>query len=336
MDSRPAIALHPFETGMVDLPNSGARGLMLNALPGMRRPEGFKAELALVQDLRPLFLPLQTTGHEISPEPEGSDYDLSIALCGRHRRQNELWVAQALERTRSGGLIVVAGGKTDGIASLKKRVGSLVELAGSESKYHGVVFWLTRPRDADDAIDALTPPPGLVDGRFVTGAGMFSADRVDPGSRLLAESLPADLKGAAADFGAGWGYLSAALAERHAMASIDLYEASHAALEAAKVNMNKVGPDVARRYFWHDLLAEPMVHRYDVIVMNPPFHQGRAAEPEIGIAMVKAALGALKKGGRLFMVANKGLPYENILKAEAASYGELAQDARFRVLMASK
>ena len=38
---------------------------------------------------------------------------------------------------------------------------------------------------------------------------MFSHGRIDPGSRLLAEALPADLSGKVADFCAGWGYLSA-------------------------------------------------------------------------------------------------------------------------------
>ena len=37
-------------------------------------------------------------------------------------------VAQALAATRPGGLVVVAGEKTVGIASLRKRVGAMVEI----------------------------------------------------------------------------------------------------------------------------------------------------------------------------------------------------------------
>lgn len=337
MDNRTAIALYPFERGLVKMPAAGARGLVLNASPDMRKPDGFTPELVLVQDLRPLFLPLERTGHEVAAQPEGEDYDLTIVLAGRHRRQNEGWIAEALARTRAGGLILVAGGKTDGIASLKKRVGALVKPAGSQSKFHGMVFWLQRPADAEAAIEALRPTEGLVEGRFVTGAGMFSAGEVDAGSRLLADSLPADISGAVADFGAGWGYLSVRLAELEGITSIDLYEASQTALEAARTNLQSVGgtgPD--RDYFWHDLLSEPVTQRYDAIVMNPPFHQGRAAEPDIGVAMIKVALAALKKGGRLFLVANRGLPYERELAAGAVRHGELASDNRFRVLWAVK
>jgi 16S rRNA (guanine1207-N2)-methyltransferase len=337
MDNRLAIALHPFERELLDMPAAGMRGLVFNAVPGMRRPAGFGAELSLVQDLKPLYLPLRSSGHDVGPAAEGEGYDLAIVLAGRHRRQNELWIAEALTRTRPGGRVVVGGGKTDGIASLKKRVATLLPVAGAQSKYHGMVFWLERPHDAEAAIAALSPPPGLVDGRFVTGAGMFSAEEVDPGSRLLADSLPEGLEGAAADFGAGWGYLSTRLAERDGIRSIDLYEASHAALEAAKTNMERLArPALACRYLWHDLLSEPVTGRYDVIVMNPPFHQGRAAEPDIGAKMIRTALGSLQRGGQLLMVANRGLPYEAVLREEASTFEDLARDDRYRVLRARK
>jgi 16S rRNA (guanine1207-N2)-methyltransferase len=337
MDNRLAIALHPFERGMVAMPGPGTRGLVLNAIPGMRRPDGFESSLSLVQDLRPLFLPLKNSGHDVSPTPEGEGYDLAIVLAGRHRRQNEDWIAEALKRARAGGIVLVAGGKTDGVASLKKRISALLPVAGSQSKFHGMVFWLERPADPQTAIDTLSSSSDGIEGGFETGAGMFSADGIDPGSRLLADKLPADLKGAIADFGAGWGYLSARVAEQEAVRSIDLYEASCAALEAAKINMRRVPREnLTCRFFWHDLLSEPVGERYDAIVMNPPFHQGRAAEPDIGAAMVRTALQSLKRGGRLFLVANRGLPYEWDLRAGSSAHGELVRDERYRVLWVAR
>ena len=44
-------------------------------------------------------------------------------------------------------------------------------------------------------------------------AGIFSADHIDPGSALLAEHLPKNLRGRVADLGAGWGFLSRAALE---------------------------------------------------------------------------------------------------------------------------
>ena len=327
--------LYPFEAGTLPLPTAGMRGIFFNAQPALRRPDGFNAELLLVQGFRPLFLPLERSGHDIAAEPRGDGYDLAFVIAGRHRRQNELWIAQALARIRPGGTVLVAGGKTDGIASLKKRVGELLPVAGAASKHHGVVFWLERPgqeAEADKAITALTPPQPLAAERFHTAPGSFSADDVDDGSRLLADSLPSDLSGNVADFCAGWGYLSARLADLPGVASIDLYEADFASLEAARRNLAGARPSVG--FYWHDLVAEPVAARYDAIVMNPPFHQGRAAEPDLGMRMAGAARAALKPGGRLFLVANRSLPYERALAEGFRAHGEVVRDAKFKVLWA--
>ena len=44
---------HPFESGVVPLPEKGAGLLYLGAEPGFRLPEGFDAILCLVQGFRP-------------------------------------------------------------------------------------------------------------------------------------------------------------------------------------------------------------------------------------------------------------------------------------------
>lgn len=329
---------HPFQAGMLAPPQAPERVLFLGARTGFHLPPDWSAPVHAVQGFRPDFLALRQAGVNVTPQAESSGHAAALVLAGRHRAENEARIAEALRRTRVGGLIVVAGGKTDGIASLRKRVGGLLPLAGSAAKHHGVVFWLERPSDAQAraAADALTPEPALVEGRFETGPGMFSADGVDPASRLLADNLPADLGGAVADFCAGWGYLAARLAERGRVSAIDLYEASHDALEAARRNLARMGTGIPLAFHWHDLAAEPVAARYDAIVMNPPFHQGRAAEPELGLRMIAAARAALKRGGRLFLVANRSLPYERALEAGFAGYGEITRDARYKVLWAER
>lgn len=329
--------LYPFDAGLLPMPPAGSRGIVFNAQPGMRRPDGFDAELFLVQGFRSLYLPLQRSGDDIAPEPQADGYDFALVVAGRHRRQNELWIAEALGRTRACGTVLVAGGKTDGIASLRKRVGELLPLAGSASKYHGIVFWFERPGAGaalDSAIGSLTPRPALADGRFHTAPGGFSADGVDAGSRLLADNLPGDVSGAVADFCAGWGYLSVRLAEAPVIASIDLYEADFGSLEAARRNLDGVRPTLA--FHWHDLAVEPVAGRYDAVVMNPPFHQGRAAEPDLGLRMIAAARAALRPGGRLFLVANRGLPYEKTLAEGFRMHGEIARDGVYKVLWAQR
>ncbi|PDQ20413.1 methyltransferase [Mesorhizobium sanjuanii] len=327
---------HPFEAEAIALPRKGERVLFLGAEPGFRLPEGFEAALHLVQGFRPHFRALQASGFSVIPQVEGSAFDLALILAGRHRGQNELRIAEALERVASNGLIVVAGGKEDGIASLRKRIDEFVPLDGHLPKHHGIAFWFRRTAAAEVAAALRAGNPDLVlEGRFHTAPGMFSFDKVDNGSRLLVENLPVDLRGNIADFCAGWGYVAAELAARSpGISGLDLYEADFASLEAAKGNVGK--GTVEPRFFWIDLLSEAVERRYDVIVMNPPFHRSRAAEPEIGAGMIRAAAKALKPGGRLFMVANRQLPYEPVLAAAFSSHAEIARDGMFKIFAARR
>ena len=329
------ILFHPFAAGELGLPDRNARVLFLGAEPGFRLPEGWGAAIHAVQGFRPDFRALERMGVTVTPRAEGEAYDLSLVLAGRHRGQNELRVAEAIERTAPGGLIVVAGAKDDGVASLRKRLADLVEIEGAVPKYHGLAFWLRRS-PATEAASVLrrANPPVLVEDRFQTAPGMFSHDRIDPGSLLLARTLP-ELSGAVADFCAGWGFLAAEIAARFPLVSaLDLYEADFESLEAGRINLRAAA--VRKEFFWHDLLAEPVDRRYDAVVMNPPFHKGRAADPAIGAGMIRAAAAALKPGGGLFLVANRHLPYEPILAASFASHRELARDAAFKVLAARR
>jgi 16S rRNA (guanine1207-N2)-methyltransferase len=334
-----ATLLHPLATGLLDWPEAGARVLFLGAETGFLASDFPKnLELTCVQGFRPQFRALWAPGRTVVPLPEGDGYDASLVLCGRHRGQNETWIAEAAARSKPGALILVAGGKDDGIASLRKRLAGIVVLDGSVSKYHGVAFWFRRPVEPAGELTALlkdTAEAQRIDDRFVAAPGMFSHDRVDAGSRLLAEHLPGDLSGKVADFCAGWGYLATEVLRRcPKIKSLDLYEADYASLEAAKLNLSDATVPV--RFFWHDLAAESVDERYDVIVMNPPFHADRKADPLLGQAMIKAAAGAMKSGGRLFLVANRQLPYERALAGAFASFGQVADAHGYKVIAARR
>ncbi|WP_265516100.1 class I SAM-dependent methyltransferase [Nitratireductor luteus] len=323
--------LFPFERGVLDTPADG-RSLALGPDAGFRLPGEFGGTLALVQGFRPDHLALANAGFEVTAEATGENYDNALVFLGRHRRENEARLMEALMRVRPGGLIVAAGTKKDGAGSFRKRIETLLPITDHASKYHGVVFWLTRPDAiAEEIVAALQPQSPAADG-FQTALGGFSDDGIDRGSQLLADNLPGDIKGHVADFGAGWGYLSVAVAKLCSVTQIDLYEAHHGSLEAARHNMARMAAGMPCRLFWRDLASEPTEMRYDAIVMNPPFHTGRAAEPDIGKTLIAKAAKALKPGGRLFLVANRPLPYEGAMEACFSRHGEICRDSAFKVL----
>ncbi len=167
---------------------------------------------------------------------------------------------------------------------------------------------------------------------FVTTAGVFSADRIDRGSALLAAGLPDRLGRRVADLGAGWGYLSAEILKRPDVGELHLVEAEHAALECARRNIG----DARARFHWADATRFTAPHPLDAVVMNPPFHTGRAANPGLGRAFVAAAARLLAPRGRLWMVANRHLPYEAALTLHFDEITGIGGDGGFKLLKAAR
>ncbi|TIS55119.1 MAG: methyltransferase, partial [Mesorhizobium sp.] len=99
MTSEPLKTLfHPFEAEALPLPRKDARVLFLGAEPGFRLPDGFDATPHLVQGFRPHFRALQSSGYTVTPRAEGYGFDAALVIAGRHRGQNELRIAEAIER----------------------------------------------------------------------------------------------------------------------------------------------------------------------------------------------------------------------------------------------
>lgn len=329
----------PFETGKLEMPPAGSRWVFLAPEPGFVIPTGFTASLTCVQGFKPYHDALLRSGHEVVPSTDDlkPGFDGALVLIGRHKGLNGRNLDEAIRLVHPGGFIVAAGRKKEGAGAVRRQLRSEISGLQDASKFHGLVMWFENPGagagDLAQDEDALP----LVEGRYDTAPGMFSAGKIDTGSRILAETLPDDLTGIVADFGAGWGYLSAeALLCCAGIARIDLYEADHASLKAAKANLERIAPDRAARFFWTDLSSEPVKESYDAIVMNPPFHVDRATRPQLGLDMIATAAKALKKGGRLFLVANRGLPYERILREKFRRTDEVRNESGFKVIHALK
>ena len=85
---------------------------------------------------------------------------------------------------------------------------------------------------------------------------------------------------------------------------------------------------------WHDVTQGVEQRKYDFIVMNPPFHEGRAAEPMLGMKFIAAAALGLKPDGELWMVANRTLPYEEVLEDAFGNWRKVTEEGGFKVLHA--
>ncbi len=341
---------HPFATGQLAWPADG-RALFLRAREGAALHAVGAGGIDWTQPFKPEADALQRVAGAALDEDAlpAHAYPLVLVLPPRQREEARALLARASNVVAPGGLLVMAVANDEGA---KSREADLRQLAGDVatlSKHHCRVAW-TRPGAGVDC-ELLTlwsraDAPRTVrsddvpGGRFHTRPGVFAWDRVDAASRMLAQALPADLRGRVADFGAGWGYLSMeVLARCPQVASIDLFEADARALALADANLaDAPGSErgVPVHCHWHDM-ARGVDQRFDAIVCNPPFHAlGRGDRPDIGRAFIASAAAALNPGGRLWLVANRHLPYEQALGAGFARVDTVAQQGGFKIVAARK
>jgi 16S rRNA (guanine1207-N2)-methyltransferase len=291
--------------------------------------------LIVEQPFRPDYDALAAAGLRVVRHAEGPAA-MVVVVAGRSRPRSLGDVARGLRLLAPGAVLALDGAKTDGIEALARQIAAEMPLAGHVAKAHGRLVWLHRPDSLPPAVadwEAAAQPRRNGAG-FLAAPGMFSPEGADPGSERLAAHLDGRLRGRVAELGAGWGWLAAeALARCPDVTAIDLFEADAEALDAARTNVG----DPRAAFHWRDVCGLTVADGpFDAVISNPPFHQGRAADPALGAAFIAAAARILKRDGTLLLVANRQLPYEAPLAAAFQTVETLDQDRHYKVLQAGR
>ena len=288
------------------------------------------------QPLKPRAAAWERAGFPRSEDlPEGK-WPLVLVLPGKSRDEALAWFAAARERLEPGGKLLVAMPNTAGAGRFEKELAKATGHIVSIQKHKCRAFYAAEDGTWNEGI--FTDWRVLGERREISGftveAGIFSSDHIDPGSQLLADHLPAHLRGNVADLGAGWGFLSDAVLKRcPGIARLDLFEADARALACARQNLASHEREIT--YHWHDVTTG-LSEIYDAIIMNPPFHTGQATDVDLGRAFLKVAAASLKRGGKLLLVANRQLPYEAALEASGLAWRKVAEDRIYKILSAEK
>ena len=306
-----------------------AEGLVVSGPVTVLRPragESFApldpADLTLVQGFRPDHDALRQAGYNVVAEFEAAP--VTLICLPRSKAEALDLIAQAA----GSDLVLVDGQKTCGIDSVLKAVRARADVAGVVSKAHGKLFWFApKGVDLSDWRATAQTVEGPGGAQFQTLPGVFSSDGVDPASALLAAHLPDELPAQIADLGAGWGVLAAAILSRRGPEVVHLVEAEAQALALARQNVT----DPRAQFHWADATQFTPPAAVGCVVMNPPFHTGRSAQPALGLAFIAAAARMLTSRGHLWMVANRHLPYETALSETFTEVEVVAETPAFKV-----
>lgn len=163
---------------------------------------------------------------------------------------------------------------------------------------------------------------------ITTLPGVFSRDGLDAGSALLLSTLQPHMKGKVLDLGCGAGVLAAALQQQSPKVRLWLCDTHAAAIAASKATFTNNG--LQGEIFASNVFSE-VTGRFDLIISNPPFHEGRETSQHAVTRLIQGAAQHLSTGGELRIVANAFLPYPQLLQDVFGNHKVLAQTGRFKV-----
>lgn len=253
-----------------------------------------------------------------------------LAPPGALERRHVL--ALALRALKAGGRLDVVAPKDKGGSRLRKELTAFGLEVEETARAHHRRCVAVRP-EVVNGLDEAIAAGGLQrlgDLGLWSQPGVFSWDRVDPGSALLVAHLP-PMAGAGADLGCGVGYLARAVLDSPTVTQLTLIDIDRRAIEAARRNVED-----PRAAFLQADVRQAQLEGLDFIVTNPPFHDAGAEDRGLGQRFIERAAGMLRPGGVLWLVANRHLPYEAALRAAFRTGRVVAETGGYKLFEARK
>jgi 16S rRNA (guanine1207-N2)-methyltransferase len=261
-------------------------------------------------------------------QPDSLDEATVLAPPGAAERRYVL--ALALRALKPGAALVALASKDKGGSRLRKELEAFGCQVAESAKRHHRVCHVERPTSLTGISEAVAGGSPRIAGGLWTQPGVFSWDRLDPGTAALVKALP-PLAGQGADLGCGIGVLAHAVLTSPAVTRLHLIDIDRRAVDCARRNVNDPRVEIA----WADAAAVPL-DGLDFVVMNPPFHEAGWETKALGQRFIEAAHRALRKGGVLWMVANVHLPYEGVLEPLFARAERVDGGGPYKVFEARK
>lgn len=170
-------------------------------------------------------------------------------------------------------------------------------------------------------------------------ANVFSRDRLDAGARYFLKQfhrLPHAQ--AVIDLGCGNGVLGIAYQRDNMSAEVCFVDESFMAIASAREGYQHQFSDDAQqaRFVENDGLSGFADGCADLILCNPPFHQQHVVAEQLAYALFTESKRCLRHNGQLWVVANRHLPYQAVLKRLFGQCSVVTPGPRFNLYRAVK
>lgn len=178
--------------------------------------------------------------------------------------------------------------------------------------------------------------------------GAFAGAKLDLGTRVLLQAIATAFAEASdrrsamttassvVDLGCGTGVLAVAYARLNAAAQIIATDESVAAINSTSQSARAAGVSDQVQPLWDDAGLSIPANSVDLVLCNPPFHQGTTITTGTARHMFASAARMLRPGGEIWTVYNGHLGYKPMLESDIGSTRIMLHTDKFVVTRSRK
>ncbi len=170
---------------------------------------------------------------------------------------------------------------------------------------------------------------------FVNHSNLFSREKLDIGTRFFLNHIPKGDYPIILDLGCANGVVGVAAKRLNPSAKLIFSDESKMAIQSATTNYKNFFSDEAEFHWTHCFENQPPGN-VNLVLCNPPFHQGHTLGDSIARQMFTDAHRALVAGGILQVIGNSHLPYSALLKRLFGNSQMVAANHKFIIARAIK
>lgn len=273
-------------------------------------------------------------------EPPEQAFDQAVIFVPKSKELLHYLLQNLASKLAKSTLIFLVGEKKGGVERAAKQLAEYGKCIKLDSARH-CQFWqlklekIETPRPLSSWVKQYDIAVGQTTIQIQALPGVFSQSKLDVGTAVLLPYLEQVKSGKIADFGCGAGIIGCYLAKLNINHTIYALDVDAFALHSTQLTFEHNGINQTQFNILPVSNFSDAPMELDAIVSNPPFHQGIHTNYDASEGLCTQAKRHLKRGGELWIVANRFLNYPNLIEQSFGHCTLKADQNGFKVLYAN-